>query len=200
VANSAAAREPHRPLLFALTLLIHVGLFQLLVSARHSTPESAEPVSVLVFLPDAPQARRPPVEVAPLAPPRLPQASPPTSTAPQLIAPPEDDNARVPPTIDWRREAERAARERALAEESGHESKDGSGPVKPQPEFGWSHSRVHRIEPMEGGGVIVWISDKCFVVIGVIAMPMCQFGKKPARGDLFEHMDDPPTPGDWKDD
>jgi hypothetical protein len=30
-------------------------------------------------------------------------------------------------------------------------------------------------------------------------MPFCMFGKKPARGDLFEHMDDPPQAGDWKD-
>jgi hypothetical protein len=80
------------------------------------------------------------------------------------------------------------------------ESKHRNATQKPKPEFGWSHARIHRVEPMEGGGFMVWISDNCFIAIGLMAMPMCKLGKKPARGDLFEHMDDPPTPGDWKDD
>ena len=52
---------------------------------------------------------------------------------------------------------------------------------------------------MEEGGFLVWINDNCGIVISVMAMPLCKLGKKPARGDLFEHMDDAPTPGDWKD-
>jgi hypothetical protein len=198
VAKSAALREPSRPLLFALAVLIHAGLFQLLLSPRHARDESPEALPVLVFLPDVPQTKSPPPEVAPLAPPRLLEPSPPTSTAPQLIAPPTADEAGAPPAIDWRRDAEQVAREHALEAETGR-PKDSSGPVKPKPEFHWSHSRTHRVDPMEGGGFVVWISDKCGVAITVMAMPFCQFGKKPARGDLFEHMNDPPTPGDWKD-
>ena len=53
---------------------------------------------------------------------------------------------------------------------------------------------------MENGGFVVWINENCGIAISLLAMPFCQVGKKPARGDLFEHMDDPPTPGDWKDD
>jgi hypothetical protein len=199
VAISAAVREPHRPLLFAVALLINAGLFQLLVTPRPSTPASPERRTVLVFLPDARKPRVPPIEVVPFAPPSLPQASPPTSTAPQLIAPPEHETARVPPAIDWHRDAEEVAREHALAAEAGREPKDDQGEQKRQPEFGWSHSSVHRIEPMEGGGFIVWINDNCGVAIGALAMPFCMLGKKPARGDLFKHMDDPPTAGDWKD-
>jgi hypothetical protein len=120
--------------------------------------------------------------------------------APQLIAPIVPVEPGAPPAIDWNREAERVARDHALEAQSGREAESGDGARQPKPEFGWSHSRVHRVEPMESGGFIVWISDKCFVVIGVMAMPMCQFGKKPARGDLFEHMDDAPAAGDWKDD
>jgi hypothetical protein len=52
---------------------------------------------------------------------------------------------------------------------------------------------------MESGGFVVWLSDKCGVAVTVMAMPFCKFGKEHVRGDLFEHMDDPPKPGDWKD-
>jgi hypothetical protein len=52
---------------------------------------------------------------------------------------------------------------------------------------------------MKGGGFVVWINDQCGVAIGLMAMPFCGLGKKAARGDLFEHMDDPPTAGDWQD-
>jgi hypothetical protein len=197
VAKSAALREPSRPLLFALAVLIHAGLFQLLVSPPPAQVEPPERRTVLVLLPDA-QAKSPPREVAPLAPPRLLEASPSLSTAPQLIAPPTADEAGAPPSIDWRRDAEQAAREHALEAEAGR-PKDGSEPTKPKQEFHWSHSRTHRVERMEDGGFVVWIGDKCGVAITVMAMPFCQFGRKPARGDLFEHMNDPPAPGDWKD-
>jgi hypothetical protein len=199
VAKIAAIREPHRPVLFALALLIHAGLFALLLSERHMRLESPEPRTVLVFLP-APQAQSPSLEVAPLAPPHLPETPPPVSTAPQLIAPPTNEQTQVPPAIDWRGDAEAIAREHARAAEAGRETrKDGSGPAKKKPEFAWSHSATHRIEPMENGGFVVWINDRCGVAVSGLAMPFCMFGKKPARGDLFEHMDDPPTAGDWKD-
>jgi hypothetical protein len=118
------------------------------------------------------------------------------------MAPPTSASAEpgAPRAVDWRSEGERAAREHALEAEAGREPKHDEGLQKPKPEFGWSHSRVHRVEAMASGSFIVWISDKCFVAIGVMAMPMCQFGTKPPRGDLFEHMTDPPTAGDWKDD
>jgi hypothetical protein len=199
VAKSAAIRQPHRPVLFALALLIHAGLFALLLSERHMRLESPERRTVLVFLP-APQAESPALEVAPPAPAPLPETAPPVSTAPQLIAPPTNEETPLPPAIDWRADAEAIAREHARAAEAGHEPpKDGSGPAKKKPQFAWSHSATHRIEPMENGGFVVWINDRCGVAVSGLAMPFCMFGKKPARGDLFEHMDDPPTAGDWKD-
>jgi hypothetical protein len=200
VVNSAAIREPHRPLLFALALLIHIGLYLLLVSPRHTSPAAPERRTVLVFLQDAAKPRRLPRQVAPLAPPRLPEPSPPASTAPELIAPLPSEPPGAPPSIDWRGAGEQVARDHALEAEADRDPKQDKGTPQPKPEFGWSHSRIHRIEPMESGGFIVWISDNCFIVIGVMAMPMCKLGRKPARGDLFEHMDDPPAPGDWKDD
>jgi hypothetical protein len=198
VAKSAAIPRPHRPLLFALALLIHAGLFALLLSERHTRLESPERRTVLVFLP-APPARTPSLEVAPPAPPRLPEPAPPASTAPQVFAPRTNEPTQVPPSIDWRGDAEAIAREHARAAEAGEALKEGSGPAKKKPEFAWSRSATHRVEPMENGGFVVWINDRCGVAVSLVAMPFCMFGKKPARGDLFEHMDDPPAPGDWKD-
>lgn len=199
MALRAALREPQRPLVFALALLIHVGLFELLVSPRHTLPEMTELRTVLVFLPDTEKIQRLPPPVAPLAPERLLETSPPQSAAPRLIAPPEREETPAPPIVDWQREAQEAARKHALEAAAQREQKDDSAPSKPKPEFGWDHSRTHRVEPLEGGGVLVWINDRCFIVITVLAMPACKIGKKPARGDLFEHMDDAPTLGDWKD-
>lgn len=192
-----ALREPQRLLLFALTVLIHVGLFALLASERPARREASENLhTALVFLRDTSQPD-PGSEVRPLAPESLPQPLPPETTAPQLIAPPAtNDTQPAPPIIDWQHEAEDVARKHALEAPAPEE------PTRPKPkhDFPWSHSSTHRIEPMENGGVIVWINDNCGVAIGIMAMPFCKLGKKPPRGDLFEHMNDPATPGDWKDD
>jgi hypothetical protein len=202
VAIRTAFGERQRPLLFALAVLVHVGLFQLLVSERHAVPETPERRTVLVLLQGTEKSpekspeksRSVPDRVAPIAPQRLPE-----SNAPQLIAPPEREETRARPSIDWSREAEETAREHALRAEAQRDHKDDSSPAKPKPEFGWSHSQIHRIEPLEEGGFLVWLNDRCAIVISVMAMPVCKFDKKPARGDLFEHMDDAPAPGDWKD-
>lgn len=189
-----------RALLFALVCLIHAGLWHLLRTRQQSPTASPEQQrTVLVFLEDAPIPARAPVEIAPAAPPRRPEASQRERAAPTLIAPPQND-ATAPPIIDWRREAEETARKHAIEAEANHPNQGEPGALKPKPEFHWSHSRTHRIEPMENGGFVVWINDKCGVAISMMAMPFCKIGKKPPRGDLFEHMDDPPTPGDWKDD
>ena len=193
----AAFREPQRPWLFALAVLIHAGLFQLLISQRHAAPLSPERRAVLVLLPDAEKARPAPPPVTPVTPQQLPELRLPATTPPLLIAPPRPDGTATPPVIDWQREAEEATRKQALAAEAQREQK-GGGPSKPKPEFGWDRSRVQRVEPIESGGFVVRLNDRCVIVITLLAMPACQIGTKPARGDLFEHMDDA-TPGDWKD-
>jgi hypothetical protein len=61
-----------------------------------------------------------------------------------------------------------------------------------EPEFGWSHSRIHRVESLADGGSIIWINDRCFIAaVGLIPLPFCRIGKIAARGDLFEHIRDP---------
>jgi hypothetical protein len=68
----------------------------------------------------------------------------------------------------------------------------------PKPQFGWARWHTERVHTLEQGGILIHLSERCVVVVSVIAMPMCRFGKIEARGDLFDHMNDPPTPGDWK--
>lgn len=196
---SAAIRDPHRLMLFALALLIHVALFQLLLRSRPVRIEAPERSTELVFLRALRTNPPPPPEFAPLPSSQLQNTSPAASTAPQLIAPPERADTGAPPSIDWRRDGEQVARDHALTAEAARDHKDDHAAPKPKPPIAWSHSRTHRIEPMENGGFVVWINDKCGVAVSGLAMPFCQIGKKPARGDLFEHMDDPPTAGDWKD-
>jgi hypothetical protein len=197
VAERAAFREPQRPLLFALAVLIHAGLFQLLVSQRHAVPQLPERRAALAFLPDAEKPRPEQPPVVPVTPERVPELSLPESVPPLLIAPPQRDGTGTPPVIDWQREAEEVTRKHALEAEAQRDQK-GSGPPKAQPQFGWDRSRVHPVEPIGSGGFVVRISDRCAIVITLLAMPVCKIGTKPARGDLFEHMDDA-TPGDWKD-
>src|SRR5688500_4052683 len=150
-AIGAAIRNPQRLLLFALAALIHFGLYQLLATQRHARVELPERRTTLVFLRDAVKSQHAPVEVTPLAPKRRAETSPSEDPAPQLIAPPASDEARAPPLVDWRRDAEEIAREHALAAEAQRPQADQSGPATPKPEFGWSRSRTRRIEPMDGG-------------------------------------------------
>jgi len=193
----AAFRERQRPLLFALAVLIHAGLFQLLVSERQGAAQVPERQTVLALLPDTGKLRPSPPPIAPVTPERLPEWSPPTSMPPLLIAPSERDETSTPPAIDWQHEAEAATRKRALEAETQRDP-GRSAASKPKPEFGWDRSRVHPVDPIESGGFVVRLSDRCVIVITLLAMPACKIGTKPARGDLFEHMDDA-TPGDWKD-
>ena len=55
--------------------------------------------------------------------------------------------------------------------------------------------RYERIEPLKTGGTLIRLNDRCVLVFAVMVLPICQIGKIPARGDLFEHMDDPPVLG-----
>jgi len=66
------------------------------------------------------------------------------------------------------------------------------------PGFAWSKAHTERVSRIEGGGTMIRLSERCAIVIVLIPIPACAFGKIKPRSDLFEHMDDPPTPGDWK--
>ncbi len=159
----------------------------------------------LVFLP-LPAHVQSAQEASP--PPSLPRKKPaPTHDTQLVVVPPR---AEAPPPeskaagIDWNAEAALAAKHqaqmaaaaqpRALDKHAGGTDFDGGLGPEPAtaPEFGWDHAHTHRVEAMEGGGSILWINDRCFIVMyGVIPFPMCGIGKIPIRGDLFDHLHDP---------
>ena len=136
-----------------------------------------------------------PPRTAPITPPSEPGIAdtPPPSIAPPLLARPQ---------IDWAREAEVSASRqlsqdeeaRRLAAPFSHNFEAAPRP-QPTPSFGWSRAHTQRIEPLKTGGTLLRLNDRCVLVFAGVLLPMCQIGKIPARGDLFEHMDDAPVLG-----
>jgi hypothetical protein len=47
------------------------------------------------------------------------------------------------------------------------------------------------VEPIEGGGLLIHINDRCVVVLIPFPLAFCGIGKIPVRGDLFDHMHEP---------
>jgi hypothetical protein len=192
-----------RPTILAVVVALHAAL--LLIASRWQTRLVLRTEESLVFLPlaahvqSAEQASRPP---------SLPRKQPAPAHDTQLVVvptPAEPPPAEQKPAIvDWNAEARLTAKRhaqsatapqpRALDKHGAGTDLDG-GLRSDQgyaPEFGWDHAHTHRVEALEGGGSILWINDRCFIVMaGLIPFPVCGIGKIPARGDLFDHMRDP---------
>ena len=201
-ARNAWARL-RRATIFALIAALHAGL--LLVASRWQArlDVRSEESLVLLALPAHMQSTE---EARP--PPNAPRKLPPPARDMQLVivpTPVEPPPAEQHPAIvDWKAEAELTARQQAQAagapppraldkQLAGMYVGGGALGSDPgnAPEFGWDHARTHRVETIEGGGSMLWISDRCFLVMyGVIPFPMCGVGKIPVRGDLFDHMRD----------
>lgn len=195
-----------RPAILALVVALHAAL--LLIAARWQTRIDVRTEESLVFLPFP--AHMQAAEQAP--PPALPRNKPAPTHDTQLIvvpAPAEpppaeqksaivDWNAEAALTVAQRAQAAAAPQPRALDKQLGGMYVD-VGPGLDQAYgagFGWDHARAHRVETMEGGGSMLWINDRCFLVMyGVIPYPMCGVGKIPVRGELFDHMGDPKVQG-----
>jgi hypothetical protein len=121
---------------------------------------------------------------------------------PSTSDPGEEDNAIHPP-IDWANEVNRTAKESASGELAPKPREFGAPHVAPTPparlpEFGWSHSRTHRLE-RGPGSVGIHLGDHCVISFTPLPSAVCSPGKREANGDLFKHMRDPPQLGDWKD-
>lgn len=202
-----AAARLRRPGILLLVAALHAALllmasqWQMQVALRRDEP--------LIFL-TLPSRTQTPAETEP-PPQPSPQKKPPPSHDTQLVIvptpvePPPVEQPAAP--VDWSAEAVRTAKKHAelaaapgprpLDQHSADANIDFDGGLGPdpeyRPEFGWDHARTHRIEALEGGGSILWINDRCFIVMaGVIPFPMCGIGKIPPRADLFDHMRDPP--------
>jgi hypothetical protein len=196
------AARLRRTTILALVAALHAAL--LLIASRWQTRLDLRTEESLIFLP-LPAYVQPAEEASP--PPRHSAAQSAPTHDTQLVivpTPAEPPPAEQKPAIvDWNAEAALTARQHAQSAAApqpraldkhgaGMDFDGGLGPDEgSKPEFGWDHARTHRVEAMEGGGSILWINDRCFIVMyGVIPFPMCGIGKIPVRDDLFDHMRD----------
>jgi hypothetical protein len=163
---------------------------------------SEEPLTFLA-LPDHAQVPTPAGSAE--ARPRKKPVAPRDSQFVTIPAPAQPSAADNPPApIDWNSEAglaierqaelARATPPRALDKhEPGADLNGGLGPDRKQKsEFGWDRTHTHRIEPIEGGGILIRLSDHCVLVLLPLPFAGCGIGKIPVRGDLFDHMYDAP--------
>jgi hypothetical protein len=197
-----------RPTILAIVAALHAAL--LLVALRWQTRLDLRSEESLIFLPLPSHVQA--AEDSPQPPPDQPHKKPAPAHDTQLVAVPVPAPVEPPPPeqtsakIDWNAEAALTAKQRAQSAAApgpraldkhgaGTDLDGGLGPDPGYtPEFGWDHARTHRVEALEGGGSILWINDRCFIVMaGLIPFPMCGVGKIPVRGDLFDHMRDLPA-------
>lgn len=114
------------------------------------------------------------------------------------------------PAPDWRAQAQIAANDQIKAE---LRKRDQPSPLAPhdfsgarpgstddsRPKFGWYRAGTNRVEGTPGGGLLVNINDHCAVaILFIFPFPMCKVGKIPARGDLFDHMNEAPPAAESK--
>ncbi|HZE43196.1 MAG TPA: hypothetical protein VE058_05410 [Steroidobacteraceae bacterium] len=189
-------------------MAIHAAL--LLVAWRGVTRVHMHGEESLVFLvlPDPMRSRAPasavstPLHKKPVEP-RDTQIV--TIPRPAQQSPAEQSPADRPPApIDWSAEAELAIKQhaqmamttppRALDKHGpGADLDGGLGPDrKEKSEFGWDRSHTHRVESLEGGGLLIHINERCVLVLMPFPLPFCGIGKIPVRGDLLDHMHDEP--------
>lgn len=190
-----------RPTILIVVLALHAAL--LLYALRWQSRLELRTEEALVFL--ALPAQMQAAEETTTTP--VPHKKPPPTPDTQLVAVPVPNEApppeQKPAPIDWNAEAALTAKRQAqlatapqprvLDKHRG--GLDFDGGLGPDPaataEFGWDHARTHRVEALEGGGSLLWINDRCFIVMyGMIPFPMCGIGKIPVRGDLFDHLQD----------
>jgi hypothetical protein len=182
IGDQAFRWDRTRTLALLAIVALHVALIALL---WHSTlevrrEEPAPAMQIVMLLPHP--IERPP----PAAPRRKPSAVEPVAPAtPATPSEPEAQEGSNAPTalpwVDWEREAKDAARREAEAHPLP------ALPPRKKPSFGWSHSHLKRIEKVEGA-YLLWLSDRCALVNFII--PACKVGKMPARGDLFDGMEE----------
>ena len=204
-------KRARRLLVFAVVAALHAGVCWVLLKATRPlkvrTATSSLELTYLTL--DGPEsaARRPApalgsrplvrrsVPIPPLSQPR-------PLSQPSAAAPAEEDNAIHPP-VDWANELNRTARESVSGASAPQPREFGAPHVAPTPpskraEFGWSHSRTHRLETGPGSTDVHW-GDHCVIAFTPLPFPVCKLGKKDANGDLFKHMRDPSQPDDSKD-
>jgi hypothetical protein len=204
----ASRRFASRLPLLALVVAAHLGALLLLVILTHKqrVPRVEEsPLLVMLLAPVVSPALRPqpPPHGRDTTRSQRTNALQPEARAP--LAPAASEKS---PTIDWAAEGHAAVEQQIEEDERtrrhggalGPRHSDAFASPKRKPEFHWDYARTHRVEPLSGGiGVAVHLNDHCALILfWLIPMAGCTVGKIPVRGDLFEHMRDPPGSGEWK--
>ncbi|MDP9084925.1 MAG: hypothetical protein M3N50_14365 [Pseudomonadota bacterium] len=208
---AVAHKHARRLSVFALVAALHIAVGWLLLEAtgRVTIRVASSGLQLTYITPDVP--KNVPTAPAPARPSRAPvRGSPVTSPLkqPRLLAqpdaapPPAEENNAIHPPIDWANELTQAARDAAAGASAPQSRVFGAhaattAPVKP-PQFGWSHTRTHRMETGPGGTTI-HLGDHCVITFTPLPSSVCTPGKKGANGDLFKHMRDLPQAGDSKD-
>ena len=200
-------KDRTRTVRFGLLMLVvgaHLSLALLWPATRLANTDSAGRSSTLVLL-THPAAQK---KVEPLPPLKLPPPSQAHVPAQPERLPEPASQSTPTPKIDWANAVQQAIADELAAQSTEQRKAQGftspnpalptSPEIRAKPEFGWQRWRLHRIEAMSQGGFVVHLSERCVLVVSVLLLPACKIGKIPARGDLFEHMDDAPEPGDWK--
>jgi hypothetical protein len=193
-----------RPAVLLLVVAIHAAL--LLVASRRLMRVDTRSEEPLIFLalPEHAQVLAPGASQAAL--PRKKQVAPHDTQLITIPAPAQQPAAadKNPAPIDWNNEVDLAIKQRAeLAmapapraldkHGAGADLNGGLGPdPKGKVDFGWDHSHTHRVETIEGGGILIHINDRCVLVLFPLPFAGCGIGKIPVRGDLFDHMHDEP--------
>jgi len=125
---------------------------------------------------------------------RPPTAQPAPDDATAIVVP------QTTPGVDWYTHAADAARRAATEPTTRDFGFPRSEPAPRQKkEFRWDKTHTERVHALAGGGIGIHLSDNCELVIAPFPMAGCAFGKRKARGDLFDEMKAPVEAGDWKD-
>jgi hypothetical protein len=191
-----ATRPVSRAGAVGLVIVGHVAMLALLTTrSERDTDSTADERMSLVFVE--------PLEAAPVVAPvdRLGHPSRPArapALAPGTTAEPAA-TARSPSAVDWYAGASEAARRAAAAPVTADFGfpKRQPAPRAKRP-FGWDTVHTERVHALEGGGLGIRLSDNCELVLLPLPMGGCALGKRKARGDLFDEMQAPAEPGDWK--
>ena len=193
-----AGRWP-RALLLGLLIGLHAALLLLprqVLHVHHQRPLA------LIYLPQpkaaTPETIREKTQRVPpraLSPRPISAPRPASSSAAPATSPPIDWDSEAAITLLHQEQLTNAPQARSLDDHKGHDHQDGMGLSSHEaPQFGWDDKAIHRFDT-RGAVPVIHLSDRCVLPLGpMIPLPICGFGKKiEARGDLFEHMRDPPA-------
>ncbi|HET9106893.1 MAG TPA: hypothetical protein VFN79_06845 [Steroidobacteraceae bacterium] len=184
-------RRSERVLAAAMALALQAALYRLLLPPRPSRPEAGNsPPMIAMIL----TAERPHRTIAALHRPGKPKPPAPLfeHIAVEPITPPKPPTPASRPAIDWEAAMRHEVRAQAVRAGVTRTLRFGfprmPAHVRAAPEFGWDEARIDRMQRLENG--IIDLGDRCVIKLS-FPIPICRFGRIPANGDLFKHMDDP---------